>query len=61
MFIIKNMRKEIKKGWAYLKCDFEVTEIESPFEEKTMWIAVEEKNEDMLSDDVYDAFVLVPL
>ncbi len=61
MFVVKNMRKESKKGWTYLICDFEVNEIKSPFEEKTMWIAVEDKNEDMLTDDVYDAFVLVPL
>lgn len=61
MFVIKNLRKEKKNGWTYLKTDFEVTEIESPFEEKTLWIAVENENSDMLTDDVYDAFVLVPL
>ena len=61
MFIVKNLRKESKDGWTYLKTDFEVKDTESPFEEKTMWIAVEDKNADMLSDDVYDAFVLVPL
>ena len=61
MFIVKNLRKESKDGWTYIKTDFEVTEIKNPFEEKTMWIAVEDKNSDMLTDDVYDAFVLVPL
>lgn len=61
MFTIKNLRKESNNGWTYLKCDFCVTEIESPFEEKTMWVAVENKNSDMLADSVYDAFVLVPL
>ena len=61
MFTVRNLRKESKNGWTYLKCDFDVTEIKSPFEEKTMWIAVEDKNADMLTDDVYDAFVLVPL
>ena len=61
MFIVKNLRKESKDGWTYLKTDFEVTGMESPFEEKTIWIAVEDKNADMLADDVYDAFVLVPL
>ena len=61
MFTVKNLRKESKNGWTYLICDFDVTEIENPFKEKTIWIAVEDKNEDMLTDDVYDAFVLVPL
>ena len=61
MFIVKNLRKESEDGWTYLKTDFEVKDAENPFEEKTMWVAVEDKNADMLSDDVYDAFVLVPL
>lgn len=61
MFIVKNLRKESKDGWTYLKTDFEVKDAENPFEEKTMWIAVEDKDADMLTDDVYDAFVIVPL
>ena len=61
MFVISNLRKEENNGWTYLKADFNVTEFENPFEEKTMWIAVENKNADMLTDDVYDAFTLVPL
>ncbi len=60
MFAISNLRKEKNNGWTYLKCDFEVTDIDL-FAEKTMWFAVEDKNEDMLTTDVYDAFVLVPL
>lgn len=60
MFTISNLRKESHEGWTYLKCDFTVTEIESPFEEKTIWVAVEDKNADMLSDELYDPFVLVP-
>lgn len=61
MFIIKNLRKESSNGWTYLKCDFKVSEINNPFEEKDIWIAVEDKNADMLTDEVYDPFVLVPL
>lgn len=61
MFIIKNLRKKKKDGWTYLTVDFDVKGMKSPFEEKTMWFAVENKNADMLTDDVYDAFVLVPL
>lgn len=61
MFVIKNLRKESKNGWTYLIVDFDVTEIKNPFKEKTMWISVEDKNEDMLTDDVYDAFVPMTL
>lgn len=61
MFTISNIRKENKDGWSYLKCDFDVTDTKSPFDEKTIWVAVEEKNGDMLTDEVYDPFVLVPL
>ena len=61
MFTVKNLRKEKKDGWTYLIVDFDVKGMKSPFEEKTMWFAVEDKNADMLTDDVYDAFVLVPL
>ena len=61
MFTIKNMRKETENGWTSLKCDFEVTGMTSPFAEKEIWIAVENKNANMLTDEVYDPFVLVPL
>lgn len=59
MFVIRNLRKEVGGGYTYLRCNFDVTGVKSPFEEKTMWIAVDEKNEDMLADNVYDPFVLV--
>ncbi len=61
MFKLSNLRKETKNGWTYLVCDFSVTGRKSPFDEDTMWVAVEEKNADMLSDRVYDPFVLVPV
>ena len=61
MFKLSNLKKFTKDGWTYLSCDFDVTEIKNPFQEKTMWVAVEEKNEDMLADNVYDPFVLVPV
>ena len=61
MFKLSNLRKFTKDKWTYLSCDFNVTEIENPFQEKTMWVAVEEKNADMLADNVYDPFVLVPV
>ena len=61
MIKIGNLRKESKNGWTYLKCDFEVTGMVNPFKEDTMWVAVEDKNEDMLSTKVYDPFVLLPV
>lgn len=61
MFTISKLRKRIHNGWCYLECDFDVSGIENPFEEKRIWVAVEEQNADMLTDEVYDAFVLVPL
>lgn len=61
MFEIKNLRLEKKNGWSYLICDFEVNEISSPFSDTELWVAVEEDNDDMLTDKVYDPFVLVPL
>ncbi len=61
MFKLSNLKKYVKDGWCYLSCDFDVTEMENPFAEKTMWVAVEEKNADMLADNVYDPFVLVPV
>ena len=53
MFTIKNMRKETENGWTSLKCDFEVTGINSPFAEKEIWIAVENKNANMIKV-IYD-------
>ena len=61
MFKLSNLKKFTKDGWTYLSSDFDVTEIKNPFQEKTMWVAVEEKNEYMLADNVYDPFVLVPV
>ena len=61
MFRLSNLTKFTKDGWCYLSCDFSVTGIENPFQEKTMWVAVEEANADMLADNVYDPFVLVPV
>lgn len=64
MFKLSNLKKFTKDGWCYLSCDFseEGDVSRTPvFEEKTMWIAVEEENADMLADNVYDPFVLVPV
>ena len=60
MFKLSNLRKESENGWTFLKCDFQVTEINNPFQEKSIWISVRSENADMLSDRVYDPFLLVP-
>ncbi len=57
MFAIRNLRREKKSGWTYLKVDLDVTETENPFTEDTVWFAIRNKDADMLTDDVYDAFV----
>lgn len=61
MFELSNLRKENRGGWSYLTCDFVVKGSKSPFQEDKLWIAVEEKNNDMITDEVYDPFVLVSL
>ena len=62
MIEVSNLRKEKNKGWVILKCDFNhYGEGEWPYSDNVLWLAVEEKNEDMLTTEVYDPFVLVPL
>ncbi|MBR0092461.1 MAG: hypothetical protein IJP92_12260 [Lachnospiraceae bacterium] len=61
MFRITNCRKKTEGEFTNLICDFQVTEIENPFTEETIWVSVEKKNADMLADNVLDAFVLIPL
>lgn len=60
MFRVSGLKTYSKDGWTYLSCDFDATD-KNPFKEKTMWVAVEDKNADMLTDDVYDTFVLLPV
>lgn len=57
MFVIKNLRKEKAGKWTCLKVDLEVKGGKNPFTQDTIWFAVENKNANMLADDVYDAFV----
>lgn len=61
MIEIRNIRKEIGTDWTRIIADVLVTEIDNPFEERTMWFAVKNENADMLSDENYNAFFLVPL
>lgn len=56
MFTIKNLRKEKDGDWTKLIVDLEVSNFKNPFKVDTIWFAIENKNADMLTDDVYDAF-----
>lgn len=56
MIEICNIRKERNEEWTKLLVDVVVTEIDNPFEEKTMWFAVKNENEEMLSEENYNAF-----
>lgn len=59
MFSLSNIRKVNRDGYTYLECDFNCEGIKNPFSENKMWFSVKEENEDMLTDKVYDPFVLV--
>lgn len=61
MINVSNIRKEDSNGWIYLKCDINVSGMKNPFEERTMWLAVEPDMGGYLDASVYDPFVLVPL
>ncbi|MBQ7216059.1 MAG: hypothetical protein IJS39_08760 [Synergistaceae bacterium] len=61
--VVSGLRKVKADGWTRLTADIEFVNVPEAeeFKERTLWAGVEDKNEYMLADDVYDAFVLVPL
>lgn len=62
MIHISNLRKESQDGWTKLIAD--ITQLgggQNYLPEPVIWIAVKDEDAYMLADDVYDAFVLVPL
>lgn len=61
MLTISNIHKELHGDWTRLVVDIDFGDIKTPFTEKTMWFAVKNENADMLTDQTYDAFVLIPL
>ena len=61
MLEISNLRKYRRGGVVRLETDINFTDMPSPYEEKTLYFEVNESDGDMLADDTYDAFVLVPL
>lgn len=57
MIHLSNLRLEEKKGWTYLICDCKV-----PFaQEEELWYAVPDEYRHILSDEVYDAFLVTML
>ncbi len=61
MLTISNLRKERHGEWTRLVVDIDFGDVETSYTEKTLWFAVRNENADMLTDESYDAFVLVPL
>ncbi len=61
MIEISNLRKYAVGGGVRLEADITFTDMLSPYPEKTLYFEVDKANGDMLADDTYDAFVLVPL
>ena len=65
MIEVKNLRVEdvadIKGSWTRAITDISFEGMSSPYREEHMWFATRSENKDMLSDDNYDAFFLVPL
>lgn len=61
MIHITSLRKESADGWTKLIADIAHDRNDHRLAEPQIWIAVKDEYAHMLSDDVYDAFMLVPL
>ena len=61
MLTISHIRKERHGEWTRLVVDIDFGDVKTDYAEKTLWFAVRNENADMLTDETYDAFVLVPL
>ena len=62
MIEIKNLRiEDMNDGWSRAVADISFSDMQSPYDESNMWFATRSENRAMLSDDSYDAFLLVPL
>lgn len=51
----------MKDSWTRAVADINFNGIKSPYEENNIWFATRTTNKEMLSNDNYDAFLLVPL
>lgn len=62
MIEIKNLRIEkTENNWSRAIVDINFLNMENPYSEKNIWFATSNKNRSMLTDESYDAFLLVPL
>ena len=62
MIEIKNLRiEDTNNSWTRAVADINFESMKSPYEEDNIWFATRTANAEMLSDDNYDAFLLVPL
>ena len=62
MIEIKNLRiEDTNNSWTRAVADINFEGMKSPYEEDNIWFATRTANAEMLSDDNYDAFLLVPL
>lgn len=62
MIEIKNQRiEDMGNSWTRVVADIRFNGMKSPYEEDKIWFATRTDNKEMLSDDNYDAFLLVPL
>ena len=62
MIEIKNLRiEDMEDGWSRAVADISFSDMKSPYSEKSMWFATRSENKNMLTDESYDAFLLVPL
>ncbi len=61
MIEIANLRKYARGEVVRLEADIIFTDMVSPYPEKTIYFEIDKEHGDMLADDSYDAFVLVPL
>ena len=60
MIEISNLRLEKESDWTKLVADI-TSDIKRVDNETTMWIAVKNENADMLTTDVYNMFLFLPL
>lgn len=62
MVEVSNLRRyNTGKGMVRLEADINFTEMDSPYPLKTIYFETKEEYADMLDDESYNAFVLVPL
>lgn len=62
MIEVKDLRiEDMGDGWTRAVANIDFQGMKSPYAENSMWFSTQTENKEMLSDDSYDAFFLVPL